>query len=117
MGNMKHRRHGTSGRPCPWCLFTVAAMDEASSLQPLYTIKPRPTRDGFSLEGPLIPFTLWYGNASHAASYAKWQARCDGNGARIEVLEPEGKDFKTITIEPDTSYLDGLRLSAPKGTK
>jgi hypothetical protein len=64
----------------------------------LFTIKPRPKRDGFTLASDALAFPMWYGNAPDAVHYAKFRA---GNrSARIDVLDAAGEIVEAIEHDP-----------------
>ncbi len=64
-----------------------------------FTIKPRPTNDGFTLISDALPFgRLWYLEVDDAISYATF---CAGDqSARIEILNAAGEVIETIEHNP-----------------
>jgi hypothetical protein len=67
----------------------------------LFAIKPRPTRDGFTLSSDALSFPMWYGTAAHAISYARFRAGTQS--ARIDVLDAAGAIVETIDHDPARS--------------
>ena len=64
-----------------------------------FTIKPRPTNDGFNLISDALPFgRLWYLEVRDAISYAKFRA--GDQSARIEVLNAAGEVIETVEHNP-----------------
>ena len=57
-------------------------------MQPTYTIRPRPTRDGYDLNGPGLAFGLWFREDTQAVSHAEHCLR--GRAGRIAVLRSDG---------------------------
>ena len=64
-----------------------------------FAIRPRPSRDGFTLSSDALSFSMWYGTAADAIGYAQFRAGC--SPARIDVLDAAGAIVETI--EHDTA--------------
>jgi hypothetical protein len=65
-------------------------MDRMRSEPDLYIVRPRQSRDGWSLESDRLSHgRLSYENEAAAVSYAKWNSRV--NGCRIEVLDEQNR--------------------------
>ncbi len=63
-----------------------------------FTIKPRPTNDGFTFASDALPFPIWYLEVRHAIFYAKFRA--GDQSARIEVLNATGELIETVEHNP-----------------
>jgi hypothetical protein len=65
-----------------------------------FTIRPRPTRDGFNLQSEALSHAagLWYREARQAIDYALERARA--HRATIEVYDEAGRLIETITHCP-----------------
>jgi hypothetical protein len=75
-----------------------------------FTIKPRPRRDGVTLESEALSFPMWYGNADDAAGYAKFRA--GSARATIEVFDARGELVQRIEHDPNMSLENSGRLGA-----
>ena len=68
------------------------------STEMTFTIKPRPTNDGFTLASDALPFPIWYFKVHRAVAYAKFRA--GDQSARIEVLNAAGEVIETVEHNP-----------------
>ena len=76
---------------------------------PIYRVEREPSRGLWLLTGPVgARGHLLFQTAREAASHARWAARCDGGV--IEVFDPGGKPFKTISVEADETINQGYVL-------
>ncbi len=64
----------------------------------LFAIRPRPSREGFTLSSESLSFPMWYGTVRHAIGYARFRA--GSQLARIEVLDTTGATVETIEHDP-----------------
>jgi hypothetical protein len=65
-----------------------------------YIVQPRPTGDGYSLTGPLLPYPLWYLDETHAGSMAHHLGRYSGGS--VVYLDSTGYTVIAETIEQET---------------
>ena len=71
-----------------------------------FTVRPRPTKDGFNLQSEALSHgLLWYREARQAVEYAL--ERAGAKPATIEVYDESGKLLETIAHDPQRS---GQRL-------
>ena len=55
-----------------------------------YKVRPRKSRDGWTLQGDRLSHgSLWYKDESAAVSYGEWNSRV--NGCCIEILDEKGQ--------------------------